>query len=63
MKPKDAKTFAAVCKLKRDNIDCGNASIQINSPDVNEIIISNPEGELHLRRKQFQKFVDWWEGK
>jgi len=64
MKPKDAKTLTAVAKLKRDNISYGDAWIQINSPDVNEIVISTANGsEVFLTRRQFQKFVDWWEGK
>ena len=69
MKPKDAKTFAAVCKLKQDGIDCDDAWIQINGPDINEIVIANQKpgkkatGEVFLTRRQFQKFVDWWEGK
>ena len=65
MKPKQVKTFADICKLKRDNVSCGDAWIIFNG--VNELVISNqktgeaPTGTVRLTKRQFQKFVDWWE--
>lgn len=66
MKPKDVKKFHDILKLKRDNISFGDAWIIFN--DANELAIVNQKdgasstGEVKLTRRQFQKFVDWWNG-
>jgi hypothetical protein len=64
MKPCEVKKDSDLEKLKRDNIETGNAWVQFNHADsvviCNQVTGQEPTGKVFLTRKQFQKIVDWW---
>jgi len=67
MKPKDVKHDRDLPKLKRGYASTVNAWILFNH--ANELVIAkqkqgeSPIAVVCLTRRDFQKFVDWWEGK
>jgi len=67
MKPKDVKRECDILHCKADNVNTPRSWILFNR--ANEIVICNqnageePTGKVFITRRDFQKFVDWWEGK
>jgi len=68
MTPQKVKTYNDTLKLKRDNVDCGDAWIILNG--ASQVLIHNQKvgekstGAVRLSRRQMNRFVKWWlEGK
>lgn len=66
MKPKEVKRDSDISKLRRDNVSTRRSGILLNG--INEIVITNqktgenPTGKVALTKREFQTFVDWWNG-
>jgi len=67
MKPKEVKRYEDIAKLKHQIAESKKSWLVFKRE--NEIVIHNQvlgeksTGEVVLTRREFQKFVDWWEGK
>lgn len=63
--PRTIRTFDEVCRLPRDNVTSGDAWVILNSPSeiviVNQRIGQKSTGEVRLSRRQFNRFIKWWE--
>jgi len=63
LSPREAKTDAQFDKLGRDNIDTKDAWILVDAENVhicNQRDGESSTGEVSLSRKDFEKFIDWY---
>ena len=63
MKPRDAKTFDQICKLKRDNVSAIKSWMSINPDYIHICEQRNGEpatASVSISRKAFEKFVDFY---
>lgn len=66
LSPRETKTFKQLCSLKTDNTESKESWILV---DVGTVHIHNQKngehstGEVTLSRKEFNKFVDWYNKK
>jgi hypothetical protein len=62
--PKTARTFAEICKLKRDNVDMPEGWAML---DEGGVIITNQKsgepvtGRVHVSHRSLQKIIRWYE--
>lgn len=64
--PRNAKTFSQICKLKYDNVDTKNSWILIDEGVIhiyNQKSGEEPTGNITLTRREFNRFVDWYNGR
>jgi len=67
MRPRDAKTMVEIESLRSDHIETERAWIFLAGPD--KVLIVNQKrgealtGQVALTHDDFQRFVDWWEGR
>lgn len=62
--PKTANTFNKVCKLERDNISTRKSWMTIESGSVNiynQTDGCNPTGNVTLTKKEFERFIKFYE--
>ena len=67
MRPRDAKTMVEIESLRSDHIETERAWIFLAGPD-NVLIVNQKRGDaltgqVALTHDDFQRFVDWWEGR
>lgn len=64
--PRNATTFSKICSLETDNNSTRYSWISLSEKSVS--IVNQKSGEsssgvVHLTRKEFEKFIDWYNKK
>jgi hypothetical protein len=62
--PSQAKNFSQVCQLPTDNAEYGDAWIILDWPSLvikNQKLGEASTGSVTLSKRQFNRFVKWWQ--
>jgi hypothetical protein len=65
LSPRNAKTFKQLCSLRTDNTQSKTSWILLDVGTVhihNQKNGENSTGEVTLTRREFNQFVDWYNG-